>query len=144
MMATTTMTLFQYMCVSFLLLLIFCTTVATTVTTAAATATKDTSTIQPPPMTQKYLLVGVSGGLQDGFPERNKMDFVDPETATTVRAIFVGKTLIRGYKAYLDVMEVGYRQYVVCCLHREVVDACERCFGKNGMVFVDGHVSICT
>jgi hypothetical protein len=124
MMVTTTMTIFQYMCVSFLLLIY--TTGATTVTSAAATATNDTSTIQPPPMTQKYLLVGVSGGLQDGFPERNKMDYVDPESATIVRAIFVGKTLIRGYKAYLDVMEVGYRQYVVCCFHRDFVDACER------------------
>jgi hypothetical protein len=56
----------------------------------------------------QYLLVGVSGGLQDGFPERNKTDYGD-ET----KAIFIGKSLIRGYKAYLDVMEGGYRQYVV-------------------------------
>jgi hypothetical protein len=56
----------------------------------------------------QYLLVGVSGGLQDGFPERNKMDY-----GNETKAIFIGKALIRGYKAYLDVMEVGYRQYVV-------------------------------
>lgn len=66
----------------------------------------------------KYLLIGVSGGLQDGFPERSKMDYVhyDDRTNTTTTitpAIFIGKALIRGYKAFLDVMESGHRQYVV-------------------------------
>ena len=68
--------------------------------------------------TTKYLLIGVSGGLQDGFPERSKMDYeqYDALTNTTITitpAIFIGKALIRGYKAFLDVMESGYRQYVV-------------------------------
>ena len=72
----------------------------------------------PPPT--KYLLIGVSGGLQDGFPERSKMDYelYDDATNMTVTitpAIFIGKALIRGYKAFLDVMESGYRQYVVRC-----------------------------
>ena len=70
----------------------------------------------------QYLLVGVSGGLQDGFPERNKMDY-----GNETKAIFIGKALIRGYKAYLDVMEVGYRQYVVgSCI--ELVHRCCDCF----------------
>ena len=76
---------------------------------------------QPPPTTTttKYLLIGVSGGLQDGFPERSKMDYVvqpydeEDTTITVTPAIYVGKALIRGYKAFLDVMEPGYRQYVV-------------------------------
>jgi hypothetical protein len=71
----------------------------------------------PPPNT-KYMIVGVSGGLQDGFPERDKMDYkyYDPvnNTTTIIPALFIGKALIRGYKAFLDVMEPGYRQYVVC------------------------------
>jgi hypothetical protein len=70
-----------------------------------------------PPST-KYMMIGVSGGLQDGFPERNKMDYKchDPINNTTfmIPAIFIGKSLVRGYKAFLDVMEPGYRQYVVC------------------------------
>ena len=66
----------------------------------------------------KYLLIGVSGGLQDGFPERSKMDYVqyDDVTNTTITitpAIYIGKALIRGFKAFFDVMESGYRQYVV-------------------------------
>ena len=66
----------------------------------------------------KYLLVGVSGGLQDGFPERRKMDYehydeLTNTTTTITPAIYIGKALIRGYKAFLDVMESGYRQYVV-------------------------------
>lgn len=71
-----------------------------------------------PPSSTKYLLVGVSGGLQDGFPERSKMDYEHYDeftntTTTITPAIYIGKALIRGYKAYLDVMESGYRQYVV-------------------------------
>lgn len=58
----------------------------------------------------EYVLIGVSGGLQDGFPDHVKMDYnvgLDDE----VRAIFVGKALVRGTKAYLDVMQEGWRQY---------------------------------
>jgi hypothetical protein len=55
----------------------------------------------------EYYVIGVSGGLQDGFPDRGKMDYVDS------KAIFLGRALVRGYKAYLDVMQEGWRQYVV-------------------------------
>ena len=82
--------------------------------TTTTTSTNTTTTIT-------YHLVGVSGGLQDGFPERSKMDYVslDPNNnnsnnkMNTVPAVFVGKGLVRGFKAYLDVMEPNYRQYVV-------------------------------
>lgn len=88
------------------------------VTITAQQPTTTTTTATPPPLSTKYLLIGVSGGLQDGFPERSKMDYVqyDDVTNTTITitpAIFIGKALIRGYKAFLDVMESGYRQYVV-------------------------------
>jgi hypothetical protein len=55
----------------------------------------------------EYYVIGVSGGLQDGFPERSKMDYKNS------KAIFLGRALVRGYKAYLDVMQEGWRQYVV-------------------------------
>ena len=60
---------------------------------------------------QHYVVVGVSGGLQDGFPDHAKMDYHQGED-DTVKAIFVGRGLVRGAKAFLDVMESGYRQYV--------------------------------
>ena len=59
----------------------------------------------------EYFIVGVSGGLQDGFPERFKMDY-HHGLEDEVKAIFVGTALVRGYKAFLDVMQPGWRQYV--------------------------------
>jgi hypothetical protein len=59
----------------------------------------------------EYLIVGVSGGLQDGFPERSKMDY-HPGQDDAVPALFLGKGLVRGYKAFLDVMQPGWRQYI--------------------------------
>lgn len=59
---------------------------------------------------RRYLLIGVSGGLQDDFPDHVKMDYRDQE-GNFVRAIFVGRALVRGTKAFLDVMEEGWRQY---------------------------------
>jgi hypothetical protein len=58
-----------------------------------------------------YLIVGVSGGLQDGFPERSKMDYHHGQD-DEVPAVFIGKALVRGYKAFLDVMQPGWRQYI--------------------------------
>lgn len=58
----------------------------------------------------EYVLLGVSGGLQDGFPEHPKMDYQDDGEISP--AVFVGRGLVRGYKAYLDVMELDWRQYV--------------------------------
>jgi hypothetical protein len=58
----------------------------------------------------QFLLVGVSGGLQDGFPDHNKMDY-HVGLEDEVRAIFIGRALVRGCKAFLDVMQDGWRQY---------------------------------
>jgi hypothetical protein len=62
------------------------------------------------PLDRQYLLVGVSGGLQDGFPDHNKMDY-HVGLEDEVRAIFIGRALVRGCMAFLDVMQDGWRQY---------------------------------
>ena len=58
----------------------------------------------------EYISIGVSGGLQDGFPDHVKMDY-HPGEPDEVQAIFIGRALVRGCKAYLDVMQEGWRQY---------------------------------
>jgi hypothetical protein len=58
----------------------------------------------------EYVMVGVSGGLQEGFPEHDRMDYRVGET-DEVPAVFLGRALVRGYKSYLDVMQVHWRQY---------------------------------
>jgi len=63
-----------------------------------------------PSENREYLIVGVSGGLQDGFPEHHKLDYHSGESDES-RAIFLGRALVRGYKAFLDVMQEGWRQY---------------------------------
>jgi hypothetical protein len=64
-----------------------------------------------------YHIIGVSGGLQDGFPDHFKLDYGATSNfesePNAVRAIFVGRALVRGCKAYLDVMQEGWRQYTV-------------------------------
>lgn len=78
-----------------------------------------TKTIGPPSQTPTttYHMLGVSGGLQDGFPDHVKVHYKSKgrnnENIVESKAIFVGKALVRGYKAYLDLMEPGYRQYTV-------------------------------
>jgi len=57
-----------------------------------------------------YVLVGISGTLQDGFPLRDRLDYMDHE-GSHIPAILVGKALVRGYKAYLDIKESGWREY---------------------------------
>jgi hypothetical protein len=57
----------------------------------------------------EYIAVGVSGGLQDGFPDHEKMDFRRDDEYWP--AVFLGRALIRGYKSFLDVMEPNWRQY---------------------------------
>jgi hypothetical protein len=59
---------------------------------------------------QQYVIVGVSGGLQEGFPEHIRMDYRHGED-DEVPAVFLGRALVRGYRSYLDVMEEGWRQY---------------------------------
>ena len=61
---------------------------------------------------REYVVVGVSGGLQDGFPEHSKLDYHAGQTDES-RAILLGRGLVRGYKAFLDVMQEGWRQYSV-------------------------------
>jgi hypothetical protein len=61
---------------------------------------------------QEYVIVGVSGGLQEGFPEHIRMDYRHGEgEGVEVPAVFLGRALVRGYRSYLDVMEEGWRQY---------------------------------
>lgn len=56
-----------------------------------------------------YLVIGVSGGLQHGFPEHNKLHYTSG--SEVVKAIYLGRALIRGYRGYLDVMQPTHRQY---------------------------------
>jgi hypothetical protein len=59
---------------------------------------------------QEYIIVGVSGGLQAGFPDHKNLDY-HPGQPDEVQAVFLGRALVRGYKSYLDVMEPDWRQY---------------------------------
>jgi hypothetical protein len=60
---------------------------------------------------QSFLLIGVSGTLQDGFELRDRLDYKNPLDGATTKAQFVGKALVRGYKAYFDVKRPGWREY---------------------------------
>jgi len=72
----------------------------------------------PPPPAEKinYLLFAVSGTLEDGFELRGNLDFW-PNRLTTkdnngrINATFMGNALVRGYKAYLDIKNLGWREY---------------------------------
>ena len=57
-----------------------------------------------------YMFLGVSGGLQDGFPDHVKLDYQHGQSGE-VQAILIGRALVRGTKAFLDVMQNGWRQY---------------------------------
>jgi hypothetical protein len=56
-----------------------------------------------------FVLVAVSGTLQEGFPLRPNLDFVAP--GERVNAIFVGNALIRGLKAHLDIKDAESREF---------------------------------
>jgi len=58
----------------------------------------------------KYSIIGVSGTLQDGFPLRDRLDYKTKDVS--IPAIFIGKGLVRGYKAYLDIKDPGWREYI--------------------------------
>jgi hypothetical protein len=45
-----------------------------------------------------------------GFPERFRMDYRS-SYEDEVKAKFLGKALVRGYRSYLDVMQKNWRQY---------------------------------
>jgi hypothetical protein len=53
-----------------------------------------------------FLLIGVSGGLQEGFPAHTKLDYHEGQDDES-KAIFLGRALVRGYKPLLDVMQEG-------------------------------------
>lgn len=57
-----------------------------------------------------YILLGVSGGLQDGFPDHVKVDYHSGQH-DEVQAVFIGKALVRGAKAFLDVSEFLSSQF---------------------------------
>ena len=57
-----------------------------------------------------YILIGVSGGLQEGFPAHTKLHYNNNE-GEQVKALFLGRGLVRGYKAFLDLMEPSWREY---------------------------------
>jgi hypothetical protein len=76
---------------------------------------------------QSYMLLGVSGTLQEGFPLRPRLDYnasAAPDNDDDnnnnncskgppyVPAVFIGRALVRGFKAYLDVKDPGWREYV--------------------------------
>ncbi len=59
--------------------------------------------------TTKFNIVAVSGTLEEGFPLRGNLDF--NEDGETVNSIFLGKALIRGLKANLDIKSPGWREF---------------------------------
>jgi len=59
-----------------------------------------------------YVLVAVSGTLQDGFPLRGNLDYHDNTTGEVVNATFIGWGLIRGLKSYFDIKVPPAREYV--------------------------------
>ncbi len=59
--------------------------------------------------TTKFNIVAVSGTLEEGFPLRGNLDF--NEDGETVNSIFLGKALIRGLRANLDIKSPGWREF---------------------------------
>lgn len=61
----------------------------------------------------KFAIVAVSGTLEEGFPLRPNLDFTTEvnEGNPPVLAIFLGKALVRGVKAFLDVKDSNSREF---------------------------------
>ncbi len=61
----------------------------------------------------KFAIVAVSGTLEEGFPLRPNLDFTTEvdEGNPPVLAIFLGKALVRGVKAFLDVKDSMSREF---------------------------------
>lgn len=59
--------------------------------------------------TTKFIIVAVSGTLEEGFPLRPNLDF--NEDGETVNSIFLGKALIRGLRANLDIKNTTSREF---------------------------------
>jgi len=60
-----------------------------------------------------YVLLAVSGTLEEGFELRRNMDYVGTNGGQQdrVNATFLGKALVRGYKGYLDIKNPNWREY---------------------------------
>lgn len=56
-----------------------------------------------------FIMLAVSGTLEEGFPLRPNLDFVSP--TERVDAIFLGRALIRGLRAYLDMKDPDSREF---------------------------------
>ena len=62
----------------------------------------------------KFVIVAVSGTLEEGFALRPNLDFLTEvnEGNPPVLAVFLGKALVRGVKAYLDIKNSNSREFV--------------------------------
>jgi hypothetical protein len=56
-----------------------------------------------------FVMVAVSGTLEEGFPLRPNLDYVS--ATERVGAVFLGRALIRGLRAYLDMKDPASREY---------------------------------
>jgi hypothetical protein len=56
-----------------------------------------------------YVMVAVSGTLEEGFPLRPNLNYVSP--TERVDAVFLGRALIRGLRAYLDMKDPASREF---------------------------------
>ena len=61
-------------------------------------------------ITTAFNIVAVSGTLEEGFPLRPNLDF-EPGTPNEVLSTFLGKALIRGLRANLDIKSPGWREF---------------------------------
>jgi hypothetical protein len=61
----------------------------------------------------KFVLVAVSGTLEEGFPLRPNLDFTTEvnEGNPAVLGIFLGHALVRGVKAFLDIKDSNSREF---------------------------------
>jgi hypothetical protein len=61
----------------------------------------------------KFVIVAVSGTLEEGFPLRPNLDFITEvnEGNPPVLAIFLGHALVRGVKAFLDIKDSNSREF---------------------------------
>ena len=60
-----------------------------------------------------YVLLAVSGTLEEGFELRKNMDYRPngDDGPGRVNATFLGKALVRGYKSFLDIKNPTWREY---------------------------------
>lgn len=60
-----------------------------------------------------YVLLAVSGTLEEGFELRENLDYrpFGSDGPGRVNATFLGKALVRGYKAFLDIKNPTWREY---------------------------------